>query len=165
MYYVENEQSRVAACCDLPGDSFSFCKVFINKTKPRGAALFVQLVAVLQSMLKALAAYSCFLVQPVTVTRSQAAVRAASFQTALTLSACTWVMSLRSPQTIFAPAVLVTNTAAFFCDLNLVPETASLVSCGFVMYSSAILIARFDLPEVGLIEFITQSLRVTSTPA
>ena len=27
MYYVENKQSRVAACCDLPGDSFSFCKV------------------------------------------------------------------------------------------------------------------------------------------
>ena len=27
MYYVENKQSRVAACCDLPGDGFSFCKV------------------------------------------------------------------------------------------------------------------------------------------
>ena len=27
MYYVDNKQSRVAACCDLPGDSFSFCKV------------------------------------------------------------------------------------------------------------------------------------------
>ena len=27
MYYVENKQSRVAACCDLPGDSFSLCKV------------------------------------------------------------------------------------------------------------------------------------------
>ena len=23
MYYVENKQSRVAACCDLPGDGFS----------------------------------------------------------------------------------------------------------------------------------------------
>ena len=27
VYYAEYEQSRVAACCDLPGDSFSFCKV------------------------------------------------------------------------------------------------------------------------------------------
>ena len=27
MNYDEKEQSRVAACCDLPGDSFSFCKV------------------------------------------------------------------------------------------------------------------------------------------
>ncbi len=27
MYHVENKQSRVAACCDLPGDGFSFCKV------------------------------------------------------------------------------------------------------------------------------------------
>ncbi|MDD7604780.1 MAG: hypothetical protein SPJ71_02995, partial [Candidatus Limisoma sp.] len=27
MYHVENKQSRVVACCDLPGDGFSFCKV------------------------------------------------------------------------------------------------------------------------------------------
>ena len=27
MYHVENKESRVAACCDLPGDSFSFCRV------------------------------------------------------------------------------------------------------------------------------------------
>ena len=27
MYHVENKQSRVAACCDLPGDGISFCKV------------------------------------------------------------------------------------------------------------------------------------------
>ena len=25
MYYVENKQSRVAACCDLPGDGFIHC--------------------------------------------------------------------------------------------------------------------------------------------
>ena len=26
MYYAENKQSRVAACCDLPGDGFSLVR-------------------------------------------------------------------------------------------------------------------------------------------
>ena len=46
MYYIENKQSRVAACCDLPGDSISLVResgdiVIVSKIRCRCKASVV----------------------------------------------------------------------------------------------------------------------------